>query len=90
MQNGLASMFPGLNPFQNEWDALGRRLEARLYSPENTRQLKKMLPEGWLLLAQKLLDSLVMSRNRQCRVTITVREVIYLSKGLKFVVPHYP
>ncbi|GFV26990.1 transposable element Tcb2 transposase [Trichonephila clavipes] len=31
---------PDLNPIEHVFDALGRRIAARLYHPENTQQLK--------------------------------------------------
>ncbi|GFW37012.1 transposable element Tc3 transposase [Trichonephila clavipes] len=31
---------PDLNPIEHAWDALGRRIAARLHHPENTQQLK--------------------------------------------------
>ncbi|GFW86799.1 transposable element Tc1 transposase [Trichonephila clavipes] len=31
---------PDLNPIEHVWDALGRRIAARLHHPENTQQLK--------------------------------------------------
>ncbi|GFU87420.1 transposable element Tcb2 transposase [Trichonephila clavipes] len=43
---------PDLNPIEHVWDALGRRIAARLHLPENTQQLKQMLIEEWALLAQ--------------------------------------
>ncbi|GFV20878.1 transposable element Tcb2 transposase [Trichonephila clavipes] len=41
---------PDLNPIEHVWDALGRRIAARLHHPENTQQLKQMLIEEWALL----------------------------------------
>ncbi|GFX11004.1 transposable element Tc1 transposase [Trichonephila clavipes] len=34
-----------LNPIEHVWDALGKRIAARLHHPENTQQLKQMLIE---------------------------------------------
>ncbi|GFS70983.1 transposable element Tc1 transposase [Trichonephila clavipes] len=42
-----------LNPIKHVWDALGRRIAARLHHPENTQQLKQMLIEDWTLLPQE-------------------------------------
>ncbi|KFM61350.1 Transposable element Tcb2 transposase, partial [Stegodyphus mimosarum] len=41
---------PDLNLIEHVWDALGRRIAARLHPPENTQQLKQMLIEEWALL----------------------------------------
>ncbi|GFU69999.1 transposable element Tcb2 transposase [Trichonephila clavipes] len=46
---------PDLNPIEHVWDALGRRIAARLHHPENTTQLKQMLVEEWALLPQEML-----------------------------------
>ncbi|GFW29637.1 transposable element Tc1 transposase [Trichonephila clavipes] len=40
-----------LNPIEHVWDALRRRIAARLHHPENTQQLKQMLIEEWFGLA---------------------------------------
>ncbi|GFY34823.1 transposable element Tc1 transposase [Trichonephila clavipes] len=52
---------PDLNPIEHVWDALGRRIAARLHHPENTQQLKQMLIEEWALLPQEMLHQLVLS-----------------------------
>ncbi|GFX72030.1 transposable element Tc3 transposase [Trichonephila clavipes] len=44
-----------LNPIEHVWDALGRRIAARLHHPENIQQLKQMLIEEWALLQQEML-----------------------------------
>ncbi|GFW33095.1 transposable element Tcb2 transposase [Trichonephila clavipes] len=41
---------PDLNPIDHVWDALGRRIAARLHHPENTQRLNQMLIEEWALL----------------------------------------
>ncbi|GFY27300.1 transposable element Tcb2 transposase [Trichonephila clavipes] len=64
---------PDLNPIEHEWDALGRRVAARLHHPENTQQLKQMLIEEWALLPQEMLHQLVLSMGRRCEATIAVR-----------------
>ncbi|GFU22505.1 transposable element Tcb2 transposase [Trichonephila clavipes] len=45
---------------EHVWDALGRRIAARLHQPENTQQLKQMLIEEWALLPQEMLHQLVL------------------------------
>ncbi|GFT53276.1 transposable element Tcb2 transposase [Trichonephila clavipes] len=61
---------PDLNPIEHVWDALGRRIAARLHHPENTQQLKQMLIEEWALLPQDVLHQLVLSMRRRCEATI--------------------
>ncbi|GFT13590.1 transposable element Tcb2 transposase [Trichonephila clavipes] len=56
-----------LNPIEHVWDALGRRIAARLHHPENTQQLKQMLIEEWVLLPQEMLHQLVLSMRRRCK-----------------------
>ncbi|GFX66771.1 piezo-type mechanosensitive ion channel component 1 [Trichonephila clavipes] len=46
---------PDLNHIEHVWDALGRRIAARLHHPENTQQLKQMHIEQWALLPQEML-----------------------------------
>ncbi|KFM65274.1 Transposable element Tcb2 transposase, partial [Stegodyphus mimosarum] len=67
------SYSPDLNPIERVWDALGRRIVARLHPPENTQQLKQMLIEEWALLPQEMLHQLVLSMRRRCEATIAVR-----------------
>ncbi|GFW15792.1 transposable element Tc3 transposase [Trichonephila clavipes] len=64
---------PDLNPIEHMWDALGRRIAARLQHPENTQQLKQLLIEEWALLPQEMLHQLVLSMRRRCEATIAVR-----------------
>ncbi|GFX51676.1 transposable element Tcb2 transposase [Trichonephila clavipes] len=66
---------PDLNPIEHVWDALERRIAARLHHPENTQQLKQMLIEEWVLLPQEMLHQLVLSVRRRCEATIAVRGV---------------
>ncbi|GFU23955.1 transposable element Tc3 transposase [Trichonephila clavipes] len=64
---------PDLNPIEHVWDALGRRIAARLHHLENIQQLKQMLIEEWALLPQEMLHQLVLSMRRRCEATIAVR-----------------
>ncbi|GFY21230.1 transposable element Tcb2 transposase [Trichonephila clavipes] len=58
---------PDLNPIEHVWDALGRRIAARLH------QLKQMLIEEWTLLPKEMLHQLVLSMRRRCEATMAVR-----------------
>ncbi|GFU56833.1 transposable element Tc1 transposase [Trichonephila clavipes] len=60
---------PDINPVEHVWDALGRRMAARLHHSENTQQLKQMLIEEWVLLPQEMLHQLVLSMRRRCEAT---------------------
>ncbi|GFS47143.1 transposable element Tcb2 transposase [Trichonephila clavipes] len=64
---------PDLNPIEHVWDALGRRIAARLHHPENTQQLKHKRIEERVLLPQEMLHQLVLSMRRRCEATIAVR-----------------
>ncbi|GFV51782.1 transposable element Tc3 transposase [Trichonephila clavipes] len=55
-----AAYSPDLNPIEHVWDALGRRIGARLHHPENTQQLKQMLIEEWALPPQEMLHQLTL------------------------------
>ncbi|GFU95057.1 transposable element Tcb2 transposase [Trichonephila clavipes] len=56
---------PDLNPIEHVWDALGRRIAARLHHPGNTQQLKQMLIEEWSLIPQEMLHQLDLSMQRR-------------------------
>ncbi|GFT70570.1 transposable element Tcb2 transposase [Trichonephila clavipes] len=64
---------PDLNPLEYVWDALGRRIAARLHHPENTQRFKQMLIEEWAPLPQEMFHQLVLSMRRRCEATIAVR-----------------
>ncbi|GFW95055.1 transposable element Tcb2 transposase [Trichonephila clavipes] len=66
---------PDLNPLEHVWNALGRRIAARLHHPENTQQLKQMLIEEWALLPQEMLHQQDLSMRRRCEATIAQRVV---------------
>ncbi|GFW91883.1 transposable element Tcb2 transposase [Trichonephila clavipes] len=59
-----------LNPIEHVWDALERRIAARLHHPVNTQQLKQMLIEEWALLPQEMLHPLVLNMHRRCEATL--------------------
>ncbi|GFU34360.1 transposable element Tcb2 transposase [Trichonephila clavipes] len=67
---------PDLNPNDHVWDALRRRIAARLHHPENTQQLKQMLIEEWALLPQEMLHQLVLSMRRRCEATIALLQPV--------------
>ncbi|GFX35288.1 transposable element Tcb2 transposase [Trichonephila clavipes] len=85
----LPAYSPDLNPIEHVWDALGRRIAARLHHPENTQQLKQMLIEEWALLSQEMLHQLVLSMRRRCEATIAVRggHILFFKEHLLVVLP---
>ncbi|GFW64120.1 transposable element Tcb2 transposase [Trichonephila clavipes] len=50
---------PDLNPIENVWDALGRKVAGRNYPPTNKNTLIRELTEEWDKLPQQLLDNVV-------------------------------
>ncbi|GFX24391.1 uncharacterized protein TNCV_421921 [Trichonephila clavipes] len=60
-----------LNPIEHVWDALARRIAARLHHPENTQHFKQMLIKVWKLLPQEMVHQLFLSMRRRCEATIT-------------------
>ncbi|GFW55577.1 transposable element Tc1 transposase [Trichonephila clavipes] len=56
---------PDLNPIENVWDALGRQVAGRNYSPTNKNTLIRVLTEECDKLPQQLLDNVVQSMVRR-------------------------
>ncbi|GFU33788.1 retrovirus-related Pol polyprotein from transposon TNT 1-94 [Trichonephila clavipes] len=73
--------FSDLDPIEHAWDALGRRIAARLHHPENTQLLKQMLIEEWALLPQEMLYQLVLSMRRRYEATIAIPKTFYELKN---------
>ncbi|GFW92590.1 transposable element Tcb2 transposase [Trichonephila clavipes] len=61
---------PDLNPIENVWDALGRKVAGRNYPPTNKNTLIRALTEEWDKLPQQLLDNVVQ------RVVFAVTEFV--------------
>ncbi|GFV90581.1 putative RNA-directed DNA polymerase from transposon BS [Trichonephila clavipes] len=63
VQDCLDSVWPGrspdLNPIENVWDALGRQVAGRNYTPTNKNTLICALTEEWDKLPQQLLYNVV-------------------------------
>jgi hypothetical protein len=62
---------PDLNPIENLWNELDRRLKNRVCNTEN--QLFEQLQEGWDDLPQDYLKKLVDSMPNRCRAVILAR-----------------
>lgn len=67
------SCSPDLNPIENVWEALGRRIAARRYPPTNQDILIRALKEEWDNLPQQLLDHVVQSMPRRLESCIALR-----------------
>ncbi|GFW51048.1 transposable element Tcb1 transposase [Trichonephila clavipes] len=63
---------PDLNPIENVWDAFGRQVADRNYSPTNKNTLIRALTEEWDKLPQQLLDNAVQSMARRVECCITL------------------
>ncbi|GFX81025.1 transposable element Tcb2 transposase [Trichonephila clavipes] len=61
-----------LNPIENVWDALGRQVAGRNYSPTNKNTLIRALTEEWYKLPHQLLDNVVQSMVRRVECCITL------------------
>jgi hypothetical protein len=62
---------PDLNPIENLWNELDRRLKRRACNTEN--ELFEVLKEGWDALPQDYLQKLVDSMPNRCRAVILAR-----------------
>ncbi|GFX85145.1 transposable element Tcb2 transposase [Trichonephila clavipes] len=64
---------PDLNPIENLWDFLGRRLAARTLPPVTIRELGLALQDELAALPQQLIDTLILSMGRRCETCLAVR-----------------
>ena len=62
---------PDLNPIENLWNELDRRLKNRVCNSED--ELFEVLKEGWEALPQEYLEKLVDSMQNRCRAVILAR-----------------
>ena len=62
---------PDLNPIENVWDYIGRKLHSDL--PENLNKLKLKLREIWKNMPQDFIVTLIRSMNRRISAVITAR-----------------
>ena len=65
------SKSPDLNPIENVWDFLGRKVAARV--PQNLVQLQNFLLEEWNQIPQNYFDRLVEGMPRRINAVIEVR-----------------
>ena len=57
---------PDMSPIEHIWDALDRRIRARVPVPDNVRQLRIALQQEWTNIPQATIDTLVNSMHRRC------------------------
>ncbi|GFX08678.1 transposable element Tcb1 transposase [Trichonephila clavipes] len=61
---------PDLNPIENVWDMLGRRIAARQPPPTCLPELRRALLDEWCNISQDQIDNLILSMSRRCKVCI--------------------
>ncbi|GFX33468.1 transposable element Tcb2 transposase [Trichonephila clavipes] len=64
---------PDLNPIEDVWDFLGRRLETRTFPPVTIRELRLALQDEWAAMPQQLIGTLILSMGRRCETCLAVR-----------------
>jgi transposase len=64
---------PDLNPIENVWDMLGRRVRGHPNRPNNLEELGELLVEIWNGLDQDDIRTLILSMNRRCEAVIRSR-----------------
>ncbi|GFW76620.1 transposable element Tc1 transposase [Trichonephila clavipes] len=79
---------PDLDPIENVWDFLGRRLAARTLPPVTIRELRLALQDEWAALPQQLIETLILSMGRRCEICLAVREIISPTKDRMFLAGH--
>ncbi|GFT39215.1 transposable element Tcb1 transposase [Trichonephila clavipes] len=61
---------PNLNPIENVWDMLGRRIAARQPPPTCLPELWRALIDEWCNIPQDQIDNLILSMPRRCKACI--------------------
>ena len=64
---------PDLNPIEHAWDALKRRINARLAQPQTAQQFANYLVEEWVRIPRKDIKTLVLSFWTRCTEVIDAR-----------------
>uniref|UniRef100_A0A668ACI7 Tc1-like transposase DDE domain-containing protein n=1 Tax=Myripristis murdjan TaxID=586833 RepID=A0A668ACI7_9TELE len=64
------ALSPDLNPIENLWDQLSRRVEARSSVPQNLNVLRAALQEEWDAMPQQTISRLVNNMRRRCQAVI--------------------
>ncbi|GFW71611.1 transposable element Tcb1 transposase [Trichonephila clavipes] len=61
---------PDLNPIEQVWNMLGRRIAARKPHPTCLPELRRALLDGWCNIPQDKIDNLILSMPRHCNACI--------------------
>ncbi|GFV63514.1 transposable element Tc3 transposase [Trichonephila clavipes] len=61
---------PDLNPIEQVWDTLFRRIAARQPPPTCLPELRRALLDEWCNIPQDQIDSLILSMPRRCKACI--------------------
>ncbi len=64
------ALSPDLNPIENLWDQLSRRVEGHNPAPQNLSDLRVALQEEWDAMPQQIISRLVNSMRRCCQAVI--------------------
>lgn len=77
-QNGINRMWwpalsSDLNPIEQIWDVLQRRISSRNHHPDTLRELREALVEEWNQIPNEIINNLVQSMPQRCREVITSR-----------------
>ncbi|GFV16657.1 transposable element Tcb2 transposase [Trichonephila clavipes] len=64
---------PDMNPIENVWDALGRRVAGRQPPPKTLQELERALLEEWDRIPQLVINSLIDSIPQRCSTLLAVR-----------------
>ncbi|GFU41030.1 transposable element Tcb2 transposase [Trichonephila clavipes] len=62
-----------MNPIEQVWDALGRRVAGRQPPPQTLQELERALLEKWDRILQLVINSLIDSMLQRCSTLLAVR-----------------
>uniref|UniRef100_A0A673HPJ7 Tc1-like transposase DDE domain-containing protein n=1 Tax=Sinocyclocheilus rhinocerous TaxID=307959 RepID=A0A673HPJ7_9TELE len=70
------ALSPGLNPIENLWDQLSRRVEGRNPAPQNLNDLRAALQEEWNAMPHQTISRRVNSMRHRCQAVINAQELV--------------
>ncbi|GBN58277.1 hypothetical protein AVEN_223255-1 [Araneus ventricosus] len=65
---------PDLNPIEQVWVMLGRRIAGRSVPLGTLHELQQALLQEWALLPQQVINDTIASMTRRCQACISARE----------------